>query len=69
MTSVLVCDDEEGKILSEAHVGVRAKDVEQMDTTQLASLAARQKEALYDKHPLDHAVTRKELIAVLEDRP
>lgn len=64
--SILVCDDAEGAIFSEAHVGVRASDVEAMDLTQRIGLAARQKEGLYDRHPLDRSVTRAEISEVLE---
>jgi hypothetical protein len=67
--SVLVCDDDEGRILGEPYVGVRARDVEQMDTGQLTALARLQKEALYDRHPLDREVTKRELSSILEATP
>lgn len=66
--SILVCDDKEGAIYGEAYVGVRARDVEQMDLSQLTDLARRQRECLYDKHPLDKAITRYELMKILESR-
>jgi len=64
--SILMVDDSEGRLYSEAHVGVKPSDVEQMDLTQLIDLAKRQKEGLYDSQPLDKAVTRKQLEAVLD---
>jgi len=39
----------------------RAEDVEAMDLSQRASFAKQQRDALYDNHPLDKAVTRNEL--------
>jgi hypothetical protein len=66
--SILVCDDAEGAIYSEAHVGIRAHDVEQMDESQLRTLASRQREGLYERHPLDKDITRRELSAILEAR-
>lgn len=64
--SILVCDDKEGAVFGDAYVGVRAGDVEDMDLSQLVALAKRQKESLYDKHPLDKNVTRQEITAILE---
>lgn len=64
--SILVVDDAEGAVYSEAHVGVRPADVELMDDTQLANLAKAQKEALYDKHPLDKSRTRVEIQSILD---
>lgn len=66
--SILVCDDKEGAVYGEAYVGVRARDVESMDLSQLIELARRQRECLYDRHPLDKAVTRREIQAILEAR-
>jgi len=45
---------------------LRAVDVEAMDDAQLADVAKRQREALYDRHPLDRAVTREEFRRVLD---
>lgn len=64
--SILICDDREGLVYGEAYVGVRAQDVEQMDLSQLNQLATRQRQCLYDNHPLDRSVTRVELAAALE---
>jgi hypothetical protein len=64
--SILVCDDKEGHVYGEAYVSVKAAHVEQMDMTQLTSLALRQRECLYDKHPLNKQVTRNELMKALE---
>jgi hypothetical protein len=66
--SILVCDDKEGTVYGEAYVGVRAKDVESMDLSQLVDLAKRQKECLYDRHPLDKVVTQHELSMILGAR-
>ena len=66
--SILVCDDKEGKIYGDAYVGVRARDIEQMDLTQLTDLAKRQRECLYDNHPLDKWITQNEIKMVLHAR-
>ena len=63
--SILVCEDKEGKVYGDAYVGVRAKDVEQMDLTQLIKLAKDQRDCLYDNHPLDKSITRNEISEVL----
>ena len=65
--SILVVDDSEGKLYSEAHRGLKPADVEAMDLTQLIDLAKRQKEGLYDSQPLDKSITRKQLTDVLEE--
>jgi hypothetical protein len=62
--SILICEDKEGRVYGDAYVGVRAKDVEQMDLTQLMRLAKYQRDCLYDNHPLDKSVTRDELSAI-----
>ena len=67
--SILVCDPDEGRIYGEPYVGVSARDVESMDRTQLAALATRQSEALYDNHPLDVGLTMAEVREVLEASP
>jgi|GEM_PF-1935106 len=64
--SILAVDDAEGSIYSEAHVGVVPKDVEQMDISQLVDLAKRQREGIYDNHPLDKNITKEEIQKVLE---
>lgn len=64
--SILVCDDAEAAVFGEAYVGVRVPDVESMDTGQLDELARRQRECLYDNHPLDKSVQREQLRAVLD---
>lgn len=66
--SILICDDNEGRVYGEAYVGIRAHDVEQMDYTQLANLARHQRECLYDRHPLDCNITRHELSIVLASK-
>jgi hypothetical protein len=64
--SILICDDKEGAVYGEAYVGLRTKDVEQMSLDELIKTARLQKECLYDNHPLDKAVERAELSAILE---
>lgn len=64
--SILVCDDKEGLVYGDAYAGVKASDVEQMDISQLTSLSFRQRECLYDKHPLNKQVTRNELMTILQ---
>lgn len=64
--SILVCDDKEGIVYGDAYVGVRVKDVEQMDLTQLIKLAKDQRDCLYDNHPLDKSITRNSLTSILE---
>lgn len=64
--SILICDDKEGIIYGDAYVGIKSQDVEAMDLTQLIALAARQKECLYDNHPLNKDVTRAEIITAIE---
>jgi hypothetical protein len=66
--SILVCDDKEGKVYGDAYVGVRARDVEQMDLTQLTDLAKRQRDCLYDNHPLDKSITQHEIQMILGAR-
>lgn len=64
--SILLCDDKEAAVYGEAYVGLKAGDVEKMDTDQLSALAKAQRECLYDNHPLDKEVTKKELSMILE---
>jgi hypothetical protein len=64
--SILVCDSKEGAVYSDAHVGLDPVSIENMSIAELADLAKRQREGLYDRHPLDKAVTRRELLSVLE---
>jgi hypothetical protein len=63
-----VCDDKEGRIYGDAYVGVRARDVEQMDLTQLTDLAKRQRDCIYDTHPLDKKITQHEIQMILGAR-
>jgi hypothetical protein len=46
--------------------GLRAVDVESMDDSQLKETATAQREALYAAHPLDKAVERREMDAILQ---
>lgn len=64
--SVLVCDDAEGRIYGEPYVGLTASAVEEMGEHELRRLANRQRDALYDRHPLIQEVERFEVSAVLE---
>ena len=63
--SILCVHPDEGMVYSEAHI-VNPNDVEQMDLSQLIDLARRQKEGLYDNHPLDKKITRKQLKHILD---
>lgn len=64
--SILLCSDKEGAVYGEAYVGNTIEKIENMSTSELAALAKAQKECLYDNHPLDKSVQRKELEAILE---
>jgi hypothetical protein len=64
--SILVCDDKEGAVYGEAYVGLTAEKVEGMDLETLIKTARSQRDCLYEKHPLDKSVTRREFSAVLE---
>jgi len=66
--SILVCDDDEGRVYGEAYVGLRARDVESKDLDGLVALARQQRDCLYSKHPLDKATERAELQAILDAR-
>jgi hypothetical protein len=63
--SILVCDSLEGKVYGEMYVNVTADIIEDMDLSQLTQFAKLQKECLYDNHPLDKAVQRAEVGAIL----
>ena len=64
--SILICDDREGAVYGEAYSGITADKVEGMNLEDLIKTARWQKESLYEKHPLDKAMTRREFTAVLE---
>ena len=64
--SILLCSDTEGAIYGDAFVGNSVDKIEGMDFNELKSLARRQNECLYDNHPLDKAVQRKELKEILD---
>lgn len=64
--SILICDDNEGKIYGPAYVGLTAHDVENMDLEKLIKTARWQRECLYEFHPLDKSITQKELTNILE---
>lgn len=64
--SILVCEDKEGAVYGDAYVGLTAQMVENMSLDELVKTARLQKESLYDKHPLDKSVTRREITAILE---
>lgn len=63
--SVLLCSDIEGAIYGEAYVGNTIDNIESMDIDQLESLAKAQRECLYDNHPLDKEVQKKEITEIL----
>lgn len=65
--SILVCDDAEGRLYSEAHVGLKPADIEEMNLKELIDLAKRQKEGLYSSQPLDKMITRRQLDEVLSE--
>lgn len=64
--SILLCSDAEGSVYGEAYVGNTIEKIENMSISELDKLAKSQKECLYDKHPLDKKVQRKELEALLQ---
>ena len=64
--SVLVCSDKEGAIYGEAYVGNTIESVENMSLEELTKLGKAQKECLYDNHPLDKAVQRRELEEIVQ---
>jgi hypothetical protein len=64
--SILFCEDAEGKVYGSEFVGLNITDIEAMDITQLTNLAKRQKECLYDNHPLNKSVQQQELRKILE---
>jgi hypothetical protein len=64
--SILICDDKEGAIYSDAHIGLTCKLVESLDFEGLKKLAKYQKDALYAKHPLDKNIFKAELQRVLD---
>jgi hypothetical protein len=64
--SVLVtASDKEAAVYGEAYVGVKPSDVEGMSYESLTALAKRQRDCLYEKHPLDRAHQRAQLEKVL----
>ena len=63
--SILVCSDKEGAVYGEAFVGNTLASVEAMTVDEMHKLGKAQKECLYDNHPLDKSVQRKELEAML----
>jgi len=63
--SILFCSDTEGAIYGDAYVGNRIDKIEGMSFEELKALAIRQRECLYDNHPLDKATQRKEVMNAL----
>lgn len=59
--SIMLCDDEEGKLYGPSFVGLTAKKIESMTDSELRELADRQARELRENHPLDKAVQRQEL--------
>lgn len=64
--SILFCENEEARIYGEAFMDLTVADIEGMSEQSLTNLAAMQYECLYDNHPLDKNVQRKEITRVLE---
>jgi len=63
--SVLFCETEEGKIYGDAFTNMRVSDIEGMTDESLTALAKRQRECLYDLHPLDKKIQQMEINRVL----
>jgi hypothetical protein len=64
--SILVCDDAEGILYSDAHVGVTCELVESLDFNGLIKLAKDQKDGIYTKHPLNKNAFKLELQKILD---
>jgi hypothetical protein len=64
--SVLVCDDAEGILYSDAHVGVTCELVESLDFNGLIKLAKDQRDGIYAKHPLNKNAFKLELQRILD---
>lgn len=67
--SILLCSDKEGAIYGEEFVGNTIEMIENMTFDELKSKALKQKQCLYDNHPLDKATQRKEVQEVLDANP
>lgn len=63
--SILLCSDKEGAIYGEAYVGNTIEKIENSSFEELKSLAIRQRECLYDNHPLNKETQKQELLRVL----
>lgn len=65
--SILIGDNKELYILyrDKELSSYKASDIESMDLQQLIDVAKKQKEALYDNHPLNKSVTQNELEKVI----
>jgi hypothetical protein len=65
--SIIIGDKPEMMVYykDEALAGLRVKDVEAMDLTQLQATAKAQHDALYDNHPLDKMIQQEEMKRVL----
>jgi hypothetical protein len=65
--SILLCSDKEGSIYGEAFVGNTIEKIENSSFEELKTLAIRQKECLYDNHPLDKEKQKQEILKVLHE--
>jgi len=65
--SILIGEYDEMMLLynNEELASLKASDIVDLSTEELASLAARQKAALYKEHPLDKTLQQKELSVIL----
>jgi len=64
--SILFCAGAEGQVYGDAFTGLSVSRIEGMDEESLIALARRQRECLYDNHPLDKSRQRRELTRVLD---
>jgi hypothetical protein len=64
--SIMIVDDEEGKVYSDAHCGFTTTAIEHLSDLELIKLAKFQKEGIYDNHPLDKNVTKRELQEIFD---
>ena len=65
--SILIGEYDEMMLLynNEELASLKASDIVDLSTEELASLAARQKASLYKEHPLDKTLQQKELSVIL----
>lgn len=64
--SILLCNDKEGALYSDAHVGNTIESIEALSFEQRVKLAKDQRDGLYERHPLDKKAQQREIERVLE---